>query len=170
MSWQKQECLINPGGYFLIKHSLLNSNKDFKLFLHVIFSPYLRLRDDARSWESILRNLVRMVLIVFHVELFFQATVKLRGESWTVRASLGCWQALLWPYVRAWYRKPVFSTFLDELCHQRIAYITINRCVCGFVDEHKSWYMAREMNGKMKIGKKANECSRIESNTSKIWV
>lgn len=83
---------------------------------------------------------------------------KLGGKGWRERASLGCWQASPWPYVRARYRKPVYSTFSDELCHRRMVYITINRCVCSFVAEHKSCYAARGNNGKMKIRTKTSGC------------
>lgn len=63
-----------------------------------------------------LRNLAKVVLIVFQVQLFFQATVKQGGESWSERVSPGCWHALFMPYVRGFIQKAWPFHIVDELC------------------------------------------------------
>lgn len=105
-----------PPGSFLIKHAHFNSvnRTDSEIFLHVIIPPHLRL------WTDTGRNLAKVVLIVFQVQLFFQATVKQGGKSYSERVSPGCWQASPTPYARVSIQKTWLFHISDELCRHRL--------------------------------------------------
>lgn len=57
-----------------------------------------------------MRNLVRMVLIVFHVELFFQAIVKHVGESWRGMGFPGMLASVSKPICGGLIQKTIYET------------------------------------------------------------
>lgn len=101
-----------------------------------------------------------MVLIVFQVELFFQATVKLGGEGFP---------GMLASFTKAICESLIWKTCLleisDELCHELMAVgliflLILDRCVpcfplcmmfgysVGVFYEGKSWYSAQKLMNK----------------------
>lgn len=68
--------------------------------------------------KSIVRNSLRMVLIVFHVELFFQATVKPGGEGLKGKGFPGMLASFTRAINEGLIQKHCLFSISEEVCHQ----------------------------------------------------